>query len=258
MLVAAAVCPHPPLIAPELAGAAAAELDDLRDACVAAVRSLAEARPDTLIVLGAAEGLAQDAVWHGPDAAGSLAPWGVDVRAGKGEPVLPLSLTVGRLLVDLAGIDPPAGYVAVASDATPAACARLGAELAGQASRVALLVMGDGSAKLTVKSPGYHDPRARDHDDALARALGGADAVALAALDPGEAAELWVAGRAAFQTLAGAAAAHGERGERGAEDERATAPGAGGPEAGGRYRGELLYADAPYGVGYLVARWSLV
>ncbi|MET8138902.1 hypothetical protein ABZU32_01195 [Sphaerisporangium sp. NPDC005288] len=231
MLVAAAVCPHPPLIAPELAGAAAPELDGLREACVSALRSLAEAAPDVLIAVGAAEEIAEP-VAYGPDAAGSLAPWGADVRTGAGTPVLPLSLTVGRLLADLAGAGPVAGYQAVPSGASPQQCLRAGAELAGRAGRVGLLVMGDGSAKLTVKSPGYHDPRAEAYDEALARALGGADARALAALDAAEAAELWVAGRAAFQVLAGAA---GEA----------------------RPRGELLYHDAPYGVGYLVARWSL-
>ncbi|MFC4529564.1 class III extradiol dioxygenase subunit B-like domain-containing protein [Sphaerisporangium dianthi] len=237
MLVAAAVCPHPPLIAPELAGAAAPELDDLRAACVSAVRSLAEAAPDAIIVTGAADGPAQ-AVSYGPDAGGSLAPWGAGVLVGAGVPVLPLSLTIGRLLADLAGVGPVAGYEAVPSDASPAACARAGEAMARCAERVALLVMGDGSAKLTVKSPGYHDPGAQAYNEALARALGDADPRALAALDPGEAARMWVAGRAAFQVLAGAA-------------------GAGTGDGGTGLRGELLYDDAPYGVGYLVARWSL-
>ncbi|WP_248960301.1 class III extradiol dioxygenase subunit B-like domain-containing protein [Sphaerisporangium perillae] len=258
MLVAAAVCPHPPLIVPELAGAASPELDGLREACVTAIRSLAGSRPDVLVVIGAADAAqvpaapdatapeataseatasepkgSRAAVWYGPDAGGSLAPWGADVRVGAGRPVLPLSLTVGRWLADLAGAGPVSGYEAVPPDASSLICARLGAALAVRGRRVALLVMGDGSAKLTTNSPGYHDPRAQAYDEELARALGGADAPALAALDPAEAAELWVAGRAAFQVLAGAAAA---------ED---------------RFHGELLYDDAPYGVGYLVARWSL-
>nr|BFE87864.1 hypothetical protein GCM10020093_104650 [Planobispora longispora] len=87
MIVAAAVCPHPPLLFPELAGAAAAELDELRAACAAAVGRLAEAAPETVVVVGGAE----TAGSYGPAAAGTLAPWGVDARAGAGEPILPLS-----------------------------------------------------------------------------------------------------------------------------------------------------------------------
>ncbi|MEV7965122.1 class III extradiol dioxygenase subunit B-like domain-containing protein [Sphaerisporangium sp. NPDC088356] len=232
MLVAAAVCPHPPLIVPEIAGAAAPELDDLRDACASAIRSLAASRPDTLIVVGDA-GTTRS---YEPGAGGSLAPWGAGVRVGSGGPVLPLSLTIGRLLLDLAGSGPVSGYEAIASDAPAEACRRLGVALADRGRRVALLVMGDGSARLTVRSPGYFEPGALPYNEALARALGGADVPSLAALDPGEAAELWVAGRAAFQVLAGAAGADSE--------------------GGSGFRGELLYDDAPYGVGYLVARWT--
>ncbi|ETK35863.1 hypothetical protein [Microbispora sp. ATCC PTA-5024] len=230
MLVAAAVCPHPPLIVPEVAGAAAPELDGLRSACAAAVRSLAEADPDVLVVVGGAD---RSASYSG-DAAGTLKPWGPDVRVGAGDPVLPLSLTIGRLLAEPAF---PAGlpelrFEAIAADASPAACAELGRRVAGSAARVAMLVMGDGSARLTEKSPGYVHPHAAPYDAMLAAALGEAAADRLAALDPAEAAELWVAGRAAFQVLA--AAAH-------------DAP----PVAG-----ELLFHDAPYGVGYAVARWT--
>ncbi|WP_344940582.1 hypothetical protein [Sphaerisporangium flaviroseum] len=214
---------------PELAGAAAPELDDLRDACVSAVRSLAGSRPDTLIVVGGA-GVAGS---YEPDAGGSLAPWGVDIRVGSGNAVLPLSLTIGGLLLGLAGAGPPSGYEAVPSEASPDACARLGAVLAERGRRLALLVMGDGPATLTVKAPGYLQTGAPAYHQALAQALGGADIQALAALDPADAQELWVGGRAAFQVLAGAG------------------------RAGDGLRGELLYDDAPYGVGYLVARWSL-
>jgi hypothetical protein len=230
VLVAAAVCPHPPLIVPRLAGTASPELDGLREACLSAIGSLAEARPDTLIVVGGADTTAS----YEPDAGGSLAPWGADVRVGSGGPVLPLSLTIGRLLLDMAGSGPPSRYEAVSSAAPAEACSRLGTDLSGRGRRVALLVMGDGSARLTVASPGYFGQGALSYNEALARALGGADVATLAALDPGEAGELWVAGRAAFQVLAGAAGAGGDR-----------------------FRSDLLYDAAPYGVGYFVARWSL-
>ncbi|MFD0659339.1 hypothetical protein [Thermocatellispora tengchongensis] len=56
MIVAAAVCPHPPLIVPELAGRAAGELDNLRLACGRVLRSLVRTEPDALIVVGGAAG----------------------------------------------------------------------------------------------------------------------------------------------------------------------------------------------------------
>ncbi|MDH2425140.1 hypothetical protein [Sphaerisporangium sp. TRM90804] len=232
MLVAAAVCPCPPLLVPRLAGAAAPELAGLREACAGAVRSLTRSAPDALLVVGGAE----TAESYDSGAGGTFAPWGADVRVGEGPPVLPLSLTVGRWLLDLAGAGCPSGYEAVPCDAATRECLRLGALLAGRAPRVALLVVGDGSARLAAHSPGYLHPRAAPYDAALTAALAAADVPALAALDPAEADELWVGGRAAFQVLAGAAAAGG-----------ADAP---------AFRGQLLHHQAPYGVGYPVARWT--
>ncbi|GAA2853966.1 class III extradiol dioxygenase subunit B-like domain-containing protein [Streptosporangium fragile] len=221
MLVAAAVCPHPPLLVPELAGAAAAELDGLRAACAAAVAALGGAAPDAIVVVGGADRAAA----YGADAAGSLAPWGVDVRVGEGEPVLPLSLTIGRWLLDRAGLAASA-FHAVSFDASPQECAALGGRLAGAAGRVAALVMADGSARLTEKSPGYLDLRAEPYNRVIVEGLARGE---IPPLDPGEAAELWVAGRAALQVLGGAGAA---------------------------LRAEVLYDAAPYGVGYFAARWT--
>ncbi|MET9065332.1 class III extradiol dioxygenase subunit B-like domain-containing protein [Streptosporangium sandarakinum] len=224
MLVAAAVCPHPPLLVPELAGAASPELDDLRAACSAALGALRDSRPDRIVVVGGAD----QAGDHGADASGSLAPWGADVRTGEGEPVLPLSLTIGRWLLDRAGMAASA-FHAVPFDAPAAECAALGARLAGGPGRVAMLVMADGSARLTEKSPGYLDTRAEPYEAAIVGALARGAATELAALDPEEAAGLQVAGRAALQVLAG---------------------------AGGALNGEVLHHAAPYGVGYFVARWT--
>ncbi|CAM5284348.1 putative protein OS=Streptomyces glaucescens OX=1907 GN=SGLAU_24940 PE=4 SV=1 [Streptomyces glaucescens] len=110
-------------------------------------------------------------------------------------------------------------------------CIEVGRDIAGRAGRVALLVMGDASACRTVKAPGYLDARAEPFDAQVARALGAADVAALRALDTGLARELKVSGRAPWQVLAGAA-----------------------QDAG--LSGALLYEDAPYGVGYVVAAWS--
>ncbi|MEV5742393.1 class III extradiol dioxygenase subunit B-like domain-containing protein [Microbispora rosea] len=233
MLVAAAVCPHPPLLVPQVAGAAAPELDDLRAACAAAVGSLLDARADVLAVVGGADAAAS----FPGNAAGTLRPWGPDVRVGPGDPVLPLSLTIGRWLLERAhasaGDLPALRFEAVGFDASPAECAALGRRLADSAGRVALLVMGDGSARRTEKAPGYIHPGAVPYDEMLAGALASGDAGRLLGLDPDEARELWAAGRAALQVLGGAA--------------REAPP----PAAS-----ELLYDDAPYGVGYFAARWA--
>jgi aromatic ring-opening dioxygenase LigB subunit len=220
MLISAAVCPHPPLLVPEVASGAAPELDPLRAACAEAVRRLEAA--DSLVVVGSAARTRD----FGTDAAGTLRPYGVDVTVGTGTPVLPLSLTIGRWLLG----ERTARYRSVAEDAPPGACARLGAEIAALPGRVGLLVMGDASACRTERAPGYLDERAAGFDAGVAEALAKADAGALARLDPGTAAELLVAGRAPWQVLAGAA---GE----------------------GEFTGALLADEAPYGVGYLVASW---
>ncbi len=216
-LVAAAVCPHPPLLVPEVAAGAAGELDTLRAACATAVAGLAGA--DRVIVVGTAAAAAR----HLAPAGGSLAPWGMPMTIGDASGNLPLSLLIGRWLAPHAH-----EYVAVAADTAPDECAKLGTELVAD-GRVGLLIMGDGSACRTEKAPGYLDERAAPFDDAVARALATADREALLAIDPDLGAELLVAGRAAWQVLAGA--------------------------EGDIQETELLYYDAPYGVGYLVASW---
>src|SRR5215831_2404571 len=56
MLIAAAVCPHPPLLIPAAIGAAASDpppaLGAVRDACEVAVRALTVAGPDLIAVVG--------------------------------------------------------------------------------------------------------------------------------------------------------------------------------------------------------------
>jgi hypothetical protein len=211
VLLAASVCPHPPLLVPEVAAGAAAELDDLRNAARAAVAALA---PHDVVVVGAApETRPYDGV---PDLAAYLG-------RTPATDALPLALAVGRWLA------PHARCHGIAAGATPAEAAALGARLA--ADDVALLVMGDGSARRDPKAPGYVDPRAEPYDAAVARALRDGDAAALLALDPADDDALLVAGRAAWQVLAGAA-------------------------GDGAWTGDVTYDAAPYGVGYLVATWT--
>lgn len=235
MLVAAAVCPHPPLLVPGVAAGATAETDALRAACAAAVAALVAVEPDLLVVVGGA-------LVVGPYPAGawgSLRAYGPDDRdlgivAGDGDPSLPLSLTIGRWLLDRAGESREPLCFGVTTDADAGRCLDLGGALAGRAGRVAMLVMGDGTTLRTPKGPGYLDERAEPFDAAVAEALRAVDVDALAGLDVGLATELGVAGRAPWQVLAGAAAA---------------------TEGVRPWRGEVTYDAAPYGVGYLVATW---
>jgi hypothetical protein len=223
------------LIIPEIAAGAAAELDELRSACDGVIDGMAADGVDAVVVLGAGARTR----WLPREAYGTFAPFGVSIevtlarssrQAGAG-PRLPLSVAIGAwLLARRRWSGPPVAAATVAADADPAECARMAGELRGRPDRVALLVMGDGSACRGEKAPGYDDPRARPYDDAVARALATADLAVLRELDRDLSAELLVAGRAPWQVLAGAA-------------------------AGAGWRGHLSYYAAPYGVAYFVAGW---
>jgi hypothetical protein len=92
-----------------------------------------------------------------------------------------------------------------------------------------LLVVADGTATRSEKAPGHLDPRAEAFDHAVATALDTADGAALRALDPELASELWVGGLAAWRAAAAVP---------------------------GPWHGAVTYAQAPYGVGYVVAVWT--
>ncbi|MER8067703.1 class III extradiol dioxygenase subunit B-like domain-containing protein [Streptomyces sp. NPDC094034] len=244
MLVAAAMCPSPPLLVPSVAAGAAPELDAARAACADALGVLAAAGPERLIVVGPAERERRGE--HPSGAVGSFRGFGVDLdvvlgagtatkRAGTGESPgreLPASLAVAAWLLERAHwAAAPVSGLGVGESLDTEPCLRTGRELAARAGRVALLVMGDASACRSLKAPGYLDERAAGFDEEVARALRTADVAALTALDAELAYALKAAGRAPWQVLAGAA-------------------------EGAGLGGELLYEDAPYGVGYLVAAWS--
>ena len=218
-----------------MAERAAWELAQLREACDRAVDRVFAAEPDLIAVVGDAARTFEPA----SSAMGSFAGYGVpiDVRLDGGQPLdaglsdrLPLSLTIGAWLLRDRPLSPPRHGQAVASTATVADCTALGASVADRSARVGLLVMGDGSACHGEKSPGYADPRANAFDTAAGDAFAAADVDALLGLDVDVAAELMVAGRAPWQVMAGAIAS-----------------------SGGRWRGSVWYAEAPYGVGYTVA-----
>ncbi|MFJ3309201.1 class III extradiol dioxygenase subunit B-like domain-containing protein [Streptomyces sp. NPDC086549] len=237
MLVAAAVCPCPPLLVPVVAAGAASELDAARFACTDALGVLAAARPDRLVVVGPAGRSGRGR--HPQGTRGSFRGFGVDldVRLGpkqgaESERELPPSLAVAAWLLERTGwAGAPIEGLGVGETLAPERCIEAGREIGAQAGRVALLVMGDASACRTVKAPGYLDERAAPFDAEVARALGSADLAALKFLDAELAQGLKASGRAPWQVLTGAA-------------------------EGASLTGALLYEDAPYGVGYMVAAWS--
>ncbi|OOC53305.1 MULTISPECIES: class III extradiol dioxygenase subunit B-like domain-containing protein [Nocardiopsis] len=226
MIVATAVCPHPPLLIRELGGGqdVAAEL---RKECESALEALAAHSPDVLVVIG------------GHDSSGEHTERLVPVRefGGTGERVsrertLPLSLGVARRLIESVGYRGRVETATVAWDASADEVEALGRRVADRTERVALLVMGDGSARRGTRAPGHLDERAFGFDEEVRRCLSEGDRAGLLRLDPDLAADLMAAGRAAFQVMAHALAS-----------------------TGGPVGPKVLYADDPFGVMYFVAVW---
>ena len=228
------MCPHPPLLVPAVATGAAGELDEIRSACEQAVRSLVEVGPEWIVVVGDGPGRIDldDGAW------GTLTGYGVALDAGGPDrsipAVLPLAQTIGAWLLDEAGWTGRRRYLAVPATTSAADAARLGADLDRRDTRIALLVMGDGSARRSTAAPGYLDDRAEPFDTAAVEGMGAADPTALLDLDPELGRTLLAAGRAPWQVLAGAIAAGDTR----------------------TWKGRVLTHSAPYGVGYVVATLS--
>ncbi len=251
MITATAICPPAPLLARELTGLEPV-VPELRQACAAAVERLVRSGPEVIAVVGPGR---RTATWPA-DGRLDLTPFAPALGAhegqegpalgtqegregsafgaqdgGEGPPrpvTLPLPLGLGVRLLDEAGYRGTRRLESISQDEPPAACLRLGAGLRSLDGRVGLLVMADGSACRSLRAPGYLDPRAAAFDAAIERAVRDGDPGALRAMDPGLARELLAAGRPAWQVLAGGM------------------PGLA-PVA------EILYADDPFGVFYLVA-----
>lgn len=221
MIISAAICPAPPLLARELTGTDPVA-PELRQACLDATVALLADAPEVVTVVGVA---AETRPWPadgGPD----LAAYGPGLVSG--EPPVPLSLGLGTRLLDQAGYSGRRELQSVGEQEPAAACAALGARLASTAARVALVVMADGSARRGLKAPGYLDERSFPFDATVEAAVRAGDLAALLALDPVLAAELMATGRAGWQVLAGAM-------------------------NGRRPTTEIRYCDDPFGVAYLVA-----
>lgn len=228
VLIAAAVLPTPPVLVPQVAQGLSPDLDTLRAVCDAAVDRVYAAGADELLIVGAGPDGTRDVVSRG-----SFHAYGVDLpvdgrwEAGAGDAApMTLPFLIGAwLLRDRP--DTPVRRPVMADERSGEAPV-----VGGTERRQAMLVLGDGTASRSPQAPGHFDERAEPYDAAVARALAAADPAALAALDPGLSRELHVAGFPAWQVLAREAAA--------------SAVG---------YDADVLYDEAPYGVGYFVATW---
>jgi hypothetical protein len=212
MISAVAFCPHPPLLVPEIASGTANEAELLRSACADALARLLATGCTQVVIIG------------GESSTRGLSGFAPGVK-GLPDADLPPSLAIADWLLDRAGATPARRFVGVRSDGTPSS------DWPALDERTGLVVMGDGSARRSVKGPGYLDDRAEAFDDLVVSALAAADVRVLADLDGALAAELLVAGIGPWK-----AAARIIGGEP-------------------RWQGEVLYADAPFGVTYVVACW---
>lgn len=227
MILAAVVCPHPPLLFRELSGAEDG-VPELREACRDALSRALATGPDTVVVVGAAdEGREWDAAL--PEDVRRFGTTGAPHVQG-----LPLSLGVARRLLDEAGWGGPIRLLSVSWDAGDDEVVDLAGRVRKVEGRCVLVVMGDGSSRRGEKAPGHLDERSFAYDEEIGRAIEQGDARALAGLDAERAQELTVLGRAAFSVLGEAVSAQG-----------------------GSLRPEVLYRDDPYGVQYTVALWDL-
>jgi hypothetical protein len=230
VLSAIAIVPSAPVLVPELAGGAAAEVADLAAAVVAAAAAL----PPRWIVVGTG---AADVV-VGPESTGTFAGFGVDVRVrlaprGAVRDETPTEMPLCALMAAwLRGQARPDGSVQVRAYASghdaAAALARgrqLRAEIDRDSDAIGVLVVADGLNSLTPAAPGGYDPGSADGQRLLDDALGRGDVDALTRLPDG------VVGRVAFMVLAGLT----EPGPRSAKE---------------------LYRGAPYGVGYFAGVWQ--
>ncbi len=227
MLSAIAIIPSAPVLVPELAGAAAGELADLREAVIAATASL----PPRWIGVGVDRSdrvISQDSV-------GTFAGYGADVEVrlspeADGDPaVLPLCALFTAWVRGRAQPGACAEVRAYAAhhqaDAAIAVGRRLRAEIDRHSEPTGVLIVADGASTLTAAAPGGYQPGDIEVQRRLDDALASGDAAALVKV-PAQ-----VVGRVAFHLLAGLT----EPAPRSAKE---------------------LYRGAPFGVGYFAGVWQ--
>ena len=259
MLNSVAFVPGPPALVAELMGSAAHELDDLRQAADDVVsRAVGALLADSDDSLGPELGPAQIVV-VGPGQPGefkatgavSFASFGRDVtvpplmEGGQSDRELPTPLMVARHLAgrDVAAHPGHADLWASARWVTTrgADAAALGKQLCDNGARIALILVVDGANCHGPKAPRAQDPRASAHDDEVCAALGAGRVDRVAQLDVDLGFELGATGPQVWPVLLAASGTSGIGQRHGAGAER--------------WVGDVLWAGAPYGVGWAVAAW---
>ena len=246
MLITTAVVPGPPAFVVELMGSAAHELDDLRHAAdhvvSRAVCDLVAASADLpsgsvsaqLVVVGPGQPGEFNAT--GPV---SFASFGRDVvvpalvEGQRCDPELPTPLMVARYLAsrDIAAHPEHAQLWAAARWITTsgADATALGEQLRAEGTRIGLILVADGASCHGPKAPRARDVRAQEYDDGVCAALASGQPGRLAQIDVDLGDELGATGPQVWPVLLAAAVSDGI--------------------------GEVLWAGAPYGVGWAVAAW---
>lgn len=225
MLTAIALTPSAPVLVPELAGAAAVEVDGFRQAAISAASEL----PDQWMAVGV--GTTEQVI---TGARGSFAGYGADVPVSlcpeQDGPVIemPLCALFAGWLRGQANPDArvsvrvhPADLDAVSALARGRTLREL---LDAESEPIGILVVADGLNTVTPAAPGGYDPAAEVSQNVLDDALARGDVSALSRLPDS------VVGRVAFQVLAGLTGS--------------------GPSSA-----RELVRGAPYGVGYFVGVW---
>jgi hypothetical protein len=259
MLVTVAVVPGPPAFVAELMGSAAHELDDLRQSAdlvvFRAVCDLATASADSsssglvsaqLVVVGPGQPKEFNAA--GPVSFGSF---GRDVaipavvEGGQTDRELPTPLMVARYLAsrELAAHPEHADLWAAARWITTSGeeAKALGQQLREDRTRVALILVADGAACHGPRAPRAQDARAQAYDDGVCAALGSGQPGRLARLDVDLGGALGSTGPQVWPVLVAASGGDGiGKGHRVGTD---------------LWVGEVVWAGAPYGVGWAVAAW---
>lgn len=221
-----------------MAGGAAGLVAPLLAACDKVIAGLLTRGPATVVLIGSGEHTGI----HSALDSGTLAGFGTESwTVGTGS--LPLSLTIGRWLLDRAGWSGDIVLQEIAAGTSAEACERLGAQLAADTVQNSVwLALGDGSNRRGPRSPGHDHPQAADFDADVARAFATADLPALLGLDSDLATTLGAAGRPVWQVLA-AGVTQMQTAEAAVSDWTAI-------------DATVHYDDAPFGVEYLVADWS--
>ena len=252
MLITVAVVPGPPAFVAELMGSAAHELDDLRDA---ADRVVSRALSDLIAVSASSlsgcwpsGSPSVQLVVVGPGKPGefnvsgpvSFSSFGRDfvvpalVEGQPSDPTLPTPMMVARYLAsrDIAAhpahaqLWASAWWITTSGDGHATA---LGQQLAADGTCVGLILVADGAACHGRKAPRAQDARAQAYDDGVGAALASGQPSRLAQIDADLGDELGATGSQVWPALVAA--------------------------AGGDGIGEVLWAGAPYGVGWAVASW---